>query len=212
MKYSKLSLLLILALATITALGQQGHERKVNGHILADLEPASERTSFSNNGPQGRWSAAIIADMTQTAQNAPVVIEGTHTLMGNAEWKNLKLTSVTLKNFSSKTVLAAQIEWFVTTKADRTRMLPPPGYTGLFEARLLPGEMRKVECPIIEFSKIASRLARNGSLEGDFLVQIRISDVEFADGTNWDDAWNGPTPGRAQNDSSSVIECDILDQ
>lgn len=168
---------------------------KINGKPLADKEPPSERVSFTENGPTGRWSGSIIPDLSRNASSSPVVITGTSALMGNSQWRNLQLTNVTLKNYSSKRVLGVQIKWFVTTRTDQTKVLPPPGYTGLFEADLQPGETQKVECPLVKFSQATKYLTRNGSLEGDFFLQVRVFQVEFADGSSWNDDWGGPKPG-----------------
>src|SRR4029079_11886956 len=134
-------------------------------------------TSFSENGPTGRWSASFIPDLTRNSSNSPVVVVGNTTLMGNKELRNLQLTHVTLKNHSSKRVLALQLKWFVTTKADPTTVLSLPGYTGLFEANLALGEKQTVECPLVRFSQAIKFLVVNGSLEGDFLVQVRVFEV-----------------------------------
>jgi len=174
---------------------QGSSTRIINGKRLADKEPLSERTAFTENGSTGRWSASIIPDLSRNSSTSPVVVTGTATLMGNAEWRNLQLTHVTLKNYSSKTVLGVQLKWFITTKSDPTKTLPPPGYTGLFEAHLLPGEKEKFECPLIKFSQAIKYVARNGILEGDFLLHVRVFEAEFEDGSTWNDDWGGPKPG-----------------
>ena len=174
---------------------QRSDHRRINGKLLADKEPVAERTSFTENGPTGRWSGSIIPDLTRNSSTSPVVIIGNSTLMGDSEWKNLQLTHVTLKNYSSKTVLGVQIKWFITTREDRFKTLPPPGYTGLFEAYIPPGETKKVESPLVKFSQAIKYLTTNNSLEGNFLVQIRVYEAEFEDGTTWNDDWGGPKPG-----------------
>jgi hypothetical protein len=116
-----------------------------------------------------------------------VVVVVNSTLMGNAEWKNLQLTHVTLKNFLAKTVLGVQLKWFVTLKSDPTKILPPPGYTGLFEANLQPGATEKVESPLLKFSQAVKYLLHDGRLDGDFLLQVRVFEVEFEDGSSWND-------------------------
>ena len=126
---------------------QEAKPKIINGKRVADKESPSERTSFSENGPTGRWSASFIPDQTRNSSNSPVVVVGNTTLMGNKELRNLQLTHVTLKNHSSKRVLALQLKWFVTTKADPTTVLSLPGYTGLFEANLAPGEKQTRRVP-----------------------------------------------------------------
>jgi hypothetical protein len=189
----------IFLIKVIYALGpsqsQRSNANTINGKRLADKEPTSERTSFTENGPIGRWSASVIPDLSRNSTTSPVVVTGTATLMGNAEWRNLQLTHVTLKNYSSKTVLGIQLKWLITTKMDPSKPLPPPGYTGLFEAHLGPGEKEQFECPLVKFSQAIKYLVKNGALEGDYLLHVRVFEAEFEDGSTWNDDWGGPKPG-----------------
>jgi hypothetical protein len=177
------------------AQSQRSDARIINGKRLADKEPASERTAFTEDGPPGRWSGSVIPDLSRNSSTSPVVVIGTSTLMGNERLRNLQLTHVTLKNHSSKTVLGVQLKWFVTPREDPTKTLPPPGYTGLFEANLLPGDTQKVECPLIKFSQATRYLVKNGTLDGNFVVQVKVYQAEFEDGSSWNDDWGGPKPG-----------------
>ncbi|MGH9874055.1 MAG: hypothetical protein ACRD9S_16510, partial [Pyrinomonadaceae bacterium] len=135
LSFTKRLLLFIIFGATTTflingiyALGpsqaQRTNTKEANGKPFADKEPPSERKSFTENGPPGRWSASIIPDLTRNSSTSPVIIIGNSTLMGNAHWRNLQLTHVTLKNYSAKTVLAVQIKWFITTRTNPTDTLP----------------------------------------------------------------------------------------
>ncbi|MDQ1636853.1 MAG: hypothetical protein QOF62_192 [Pyrinomonadaceae bacterium] len=168
---------------------------RVNGKLLADKESPQERLSFRENGPTGYWSGSIIPDQSRNSSTSPVVVVGTSALMGDRQMRNMQLTHVTLRNYSSKTVLGVQLKWFVTTREDRFKVLPPPGYTGLFEAYTAPGTSRKVESPLVRFSQAVKYLVKDGSLEGNFLLQVRVFEAEFEDGTSWNDYWGGPKPG-----------------
>lgn len=192
------SIFFIRAISTLSihsAQSQRSNARTINGKPLADKERPSERTTLSENGPSGSWSGSIIPDLSQNSSNSPVDVIGSSTLMGNAQMRNLQLTHITLKNYSSKTVLGVQLKWFVTSRADPTTPLPPPGYTGLFEAHVLPGETKKVESPLIKFSQAIKYRIRNGALDGDFVVQVRVYQVEFEDESSWNDDWGGPKSG-----------------
>jgi hypothetical protein len=185
----------IKAISPEAGQSQKSNPRIINGKRLADKEPPLERTSFTENGPPGRWSGSIVPDLTRNSSTSPVVVIGNSTLMGNQKLRNLQLTHVTLKNHSGKTVLAVQLKWFVTTKAEPNKTLPPPGYTGFFEAYLLPGDKKTLECPLVKFSQAIKYLVKNGALDGDFFVHIRVYQVEFEDGSSWNDDWGGPKPG-----------------
>lgn len=174
----------------------QGPERKrINGKLLADKESREERLSFTENGPSGHWSGSIIPDQSRNSSTSPVVVVGTSALMGDRQLRNMQLTHVTLRNYSSKTVLGVQLKWFITTKEDRFKLLPPPGYTGLFEAYIPPGDAKQVESLLVKFSQAVKYLIKDGALEGNFLLQVRVFEAEFEDGTSWNDDWGGPKPG-----------------
>jgi hypothetical protein len=158
-----LSSIMFLTLTTLVTFGihQKPEQKRINGFPLRGIESPSERTSFSLKGPQGKWSATIVPDLDQNHLNFPVVVHGTHLLLGNKEWNDLKLTRVILSNYGSKTVLAVTIAWKITTKQD-THTVLRQGFPGLFEVHLLPGETKTVESPIIDFAKAVS----NSSLRG----------------------------------------------
>jgi hypothetical protein len=176
--------LLALTSLLVFSMQQQPEEKRINGIIIRDNEPASERTSFSVDGPKGRWSAAFVPDKSQNRTNTPVVVHATRTLMGNARWHNLKLTHVTLINYSSKKIVAASLRW-ITTSREKPEAMLHQGYTRLFEAQLESGETKTFECPIIDFAKKSGDLFRDGTLNGDFLLKIRVTDVQFEDGSSW---------------------------
>jgi hypothetical protein len=168
------SIFLIKSIYVLGSAQSQGSSTIINGKRIADKEPLSERTSFTENGPTGRWSGSFIPDLTRNSSTSPVVVIGNTTLMGNKQLRNLQLTDVTLKNHSSKRVLAVQLKWFVTTKGDPALTLPPPGYTGFFEANIPSGETQTVECPLVKFSQATKHLVKNGTLDGDFFVQVKV--------------------------------------
>lgn len=185
-------------ISVLSTADSQGQERKrINGKVVADKASPAERLAFSENGPLGRWSGSIIPDLSRNSSNSPVVVIGTGALMGNKELRNLQLTHVSLKNHSAKTVLGVQLKWFVTTKTDRAKILPPPGYTGLFETYLEPGDTGRFESPLVMFSQAVKYLIKDGRLDGDFVVQVKVFQVEFEGGSTWNDDWGGPKPGEA---------------
>jgi hypothetical protein len=192
------SVCLLKSISVLSIAHSQDQERKrINGKVVRVKATPAERSSFSENGPLGRWSGTIMPDLRKNSSNAPVVVVGTRALMGNTQWRNLQLTHVTLVNYSSKTVLGVQIKWLVTTKLERSTEVAPAQYTGLFEAYLLPSETKEVESPLVKFSQAIKPLVKNGVLEGRFAVQIKIYQVEFEGGSTWNEDWGGPKPGEA---------------
>ena len=193
------ALLLILRVMSTSGRTQSSSQlqekKRINGKVVTDKEPPEQRTSIIENGPSGRWSGAFVPDLERNSANSPVVLTATRTLMGNSQLRNLQLTHVTLKNYSHKTVLGLQFKWFVTTAAERSKLVAPAQYTGLVEAYLLPGEMKQVESPVIVFSNAVQSLVKSGNLEGQYVVQVMTYQVEFEDGSSWNADWGGPKPG-----------------
>jgi hypothetical protein len=193
------ALLVILRLMPASGSAQQSqqpHEKKrINGKVLADKESAEQRTTMTENGPTGRWSASFIPDLVRDSSNSPVIVIATRTLMGNKELRNLQLTHVTLRNYSAKTVLGVQLKWFVTTTLARSKPVAAAQYTGLLEAYLAPGETKEVESSVIIFSKAVKSLINFGNLDGQFVIQVMTYQVEFEDGSSWNADWGGPKPG-----------------
>lgn len=206
--------LLLFILLTLTALlslsvQQKPDKKRINGHIIEENEPAIERTTFSIDGPTGRWSAAFVPDRTQNQSNSPVVVHATRTLMGNEKWHNLKLTHVSLSNYSSKTVAAVSLRWITTTRDNPEAMLHQ-GYTRLFEARLEKGETKTFESPIIDFAKKSKDLFKDGTLNGDLFLRIRVTDIQFEDGSSWKE-WDPLPVAKASNHSSPTQGIQVCD-
>lgn len=194
------SAFLLKSISVLSTAHSQGQERKrINGKVVADKASPAERLTFSENGPLGRWSGSIIPDLSRNSSNSPVVVIGTGALMGNKELRNLQLTHVTLKNHSEKTVLGVQLKWFVTTKTDRAKILPPPGYTGLFETYLKPGDTGIFKSPLVMFSQAVKYLINDGRLEGNFVVQVKVFQVEFEGGSTWNEVGEDRNPGKPVN-------------
>ena len=47
------------------------------------------------------------------------------------------------------------------------------------------------------FSQAIKYLVSNGRLDGDFVVQVKVFQVEFEGGSTWNEDWGGPKPGEA---------------
>lgn len=157
--------------------------------------PLTERNSFSDEKPLGAWSVSAVPDLDQTHDNVtPVVIDGLTTLIGKEKWGGfVKVIKVTVNNRSIKPVKAMQLRWIIVTEEDRAARKPDSeamlldGYTPSFEVNM-PGRAQKgVECPVIDFIKKAKPLIKNGALNGNFVVKVRVDAILYEDGSGWKD-------------------------
>lgn len=199
MQSPKLLCTVLFALAAVFTLGIDADQRHLTSGNTADLrqgkESDLERRSFSDEIPQGKWSIAAVPDVQQAEDAvAPVVVSGVSSLMGKDKWAGmLKVVQVRLTNRTSKTVRAVRLGWIIITAADRKANKPDReaklkgDTTPLFEVDLPEGASKRIDSPIINFIKEAKPLLKNGALNGDFYLKVRVREVLFEDGTNWID-------------------------
>lgn len=93
---------------------------------------------------------------------------------------------VMLKNNSESLVSAVKLGWSFSTgqavanslKQGETPLIAPSG-------TLSPGKYKELIFPIVNFAEVAAPFVRKGSLDGDYLIEVRVTEVQFEDGTIW---------------------------
>lgn len=183
----RLIFLLFMLLTPNIVLGQSGQK---SGSVDSDKrtvgkEPITDRNSFSKPGPGGKWTLGISFDIPQTNDDSvPVVISKMVNFMGHKKWRNAKVTGLTLNNRSTRSVKAVQLRWIITSGEDRKTILLQ-GLTPFFETRIPAQGQRDVEPPVIDFAEVTKPLQKNETLDGDFTLTVRVSEVHFEDGFIW---------------------------
>jgi len=147
---------------------------------------------FSEPGPAGNWFFRGADFDTNQTNNAslPVVIGGVTMYMGKGNWlKYLMIESIVLVNRSGKPIKAFRLNWIIMTVEDHSAgknrdAALLEGQTDLIDPGLtnLGGRTKPFDLEVV---KAAKPLARNGTLNGDFIMRIRLSEVQFQDGTAW---------------------------
>lgn len=146
--------------------------------------PLTERNSFSEQGLRGRWAVLSVPDPAQDGVS-PVVVQKVSSFIGAGKWQgNLKLVGGKLRNDSTKSVKAVQLEWAITPQEDADDVLLR-GVMPPFAAQLSPNEVRSMEFPVVNFKNVSRSLAVDGALHGDFLMRLSVSAILFEDGSVW---------------------------
>ncbi len=147
---------------------------------------------FSESTPVGVWSARADIDTTQVNDPyVPVVIAGVRTYAGKGNWgKQLMIQGVTLKNRGPKAIAKVKLGWIIITKEDRNALKNREaalinGYTPLFDPEVNGTNFKKIRSVYLDFVKEAKPLLKSGALNGDLYIRIRVSEVQFADGSIW---------------------------
>jgi hypothetical protein len=180
-------------LTALLALSTSNQRFKTHEALKQTKEAPDERTSFSEEKPQGKWSVAAVPDLAQaTDTTTPVVVSGLSSLIGYKQWGGfLKVISVKLNNRSSDTVAAVRLGWSIVTAEDRLAMKPDweaklaEGATPLFEINVLRNREKKTDSPVINFMQEVRPLIKNGALNGDYFIKVRVVEALFADGLSW---------------------------
>jgi hypothetical protein len=183
---STLTFLLFTSLTATFGLCQNEQSgRSDTGKANQDQEAITEKNSFSKQGPGGKWSLHTVFDFAQIDDSSvPVAIVKIIKFLGHKQWRNVKFTGLTLDNRSIRSVKAVQIRWIITSERDREAILLQ-GLTPLFEARIPAHEQRDVEPPIIDFAAVTKPLQKKGTLNGEFTIRLKVSEVHFEDGFVW---------------------------
>jgi hypothetical protein len=187
-----LFLIFLLLTAALLALGLVQGKGLVAGNSFP-AAAATERArlaDFSKHlteaAPRGKWQIAAHGDSSQRdVADAPVQVEHVQSLLGGGKWANLIVRKVGIKNTTRKSVRSVKLKWIISTEEAPVVL---DGYTTSFAVEVPTQGARDIELPpVINFLALSKPLVKDGKLDGDFLLSLRVSEVTFDDGSTWED-------------------------
>ena len=147
---------------------------------------------FSEITPLGTWTAVAEFDVSQSSDvDVPVIIVGLGSYAGKGAWaKQLMVDNVTLRNQSTNQIKAVKLGWIVLTAKDREarknrNAALREGFTQDIAVSARPGQMEKINNLHIDFVKETKDLITSGKINGMVFIRLRVSEVEFANGSRW---------------------------
>jgi hypothetical protein len=184
--------LLFLLLAALAASGlHQGKEQGAGNNLLAAATTEQWRLAdfskhLTEEAPRGKWQIAAHGDSSQrVVADAPVQVEHVQSLLGGGKWANLIVRKVGIKNTARKSVRSVKLKWIISTEEVPVVL---DGYTSSFDVEIPTQGARDIELPpVINFLALSKPLVKDGKLDGDFLLSLRVSEVTFDDGSTWED-------------------------
>ena len=157
-----------------------------------ERESPANNYGFSEPAPFGDWAAVFDIDGSQTEDpNVPVVITGLRSYAGKGKWqRHLMLQSAILKNNTPNRVRAIKLGWIILTAEDRNarknqEAALAKGYTPLLYVDWDKGQFTRLPSLYLDFVKEARPLIKAGMLNGTFFMRVRVSEVQFEDGSTW---------------------------
>jgi hypothetical protein len=135
---------------------------------------------------KGRWSAQ--SDLDEKQFNDPsvlVYVKGVNMFWGRGKFLGrMKIPEVVLENRSPRQASSLRLRWAITSQ-DEPDVVLLEGVTPLFEARINPYSVARVDIPEIYFNKILKPLRKEEELNGRFRLVLGVQAVQFSDGQQW---------------------------
>lgn len=153
----------------------------LTGGAAFGQDQASSEVPF----PRGNWSGHASPYMGPGYETLPVRI----TRVTNNISGGITVTQVSIQNNSSQTVTAVKLGWYLSPRENRGSILLQ-GETRLLRIRdgLEPrvtsmGSIPKDVQTVLSFTRISQPLVKEGVLNGEFVLQIFVSEVTNEDGS-----------------------------
>ncbi len=156
----------------------------VGGFLLISgglMELPGDKTQGKSLDIPGKWTFSASPDLDEGFNSRPVIVWSTKTVK-----KTLTIEGVLIENLSSKKVSAVKIGWKLIDRAESS-VVQRIGNTKFLRLSddLGHGSSKYLEGDFFSFYDAYKPLLKKGSLNGDYLVKIFVSEVEFADKSIW---------------------------
>lgn len=151
--------------------------------IGASLPSYAQNVKDSNKIelPPGKWSFSYPPISRLGLADAPTKIVST-----TANGKNYgTVNKVGLVNISSKTITAVKFQWYLFREESPEKVVSKGETPVIGIGEFQPKETRVVEYPIVSFGKIYQPLVKDGKLEGNFVIEVAVSEILYDDGSKW---------------------------
>ena len=136
---------------------------------------AGKQAARKDSLPPGNWSLAFAP-----AQARGRVVD-LFSVMSDAA-KGLTVTEVSIENRSNQDVAAVKIAWKLYEKSNASKTLLSGETPQFIGVALGPGEKRVIIFPVVSFARIHGPLLRDGKVEGNFRIELWVSEWQFDNG------------------------------
>ena len=136
-------------------------------HTLAQTVSRSQ-----NADPAGNWNLGCGPTSTPGAL-VDLYMVGTDSSNG------VKVTDLWLRNRTTQDVAAVKIAWKLYERSNPSKTLisgETPQFVGV---ALAVAEKRVISFPVVSFAKIYGPLMRDGRVDGNFRIEVWVSEVQF---------------------------------
>jgi hypothetical protein len=139
--------------------------------ILASVG-VSQQQSNATGLPPGNWALTCAPSRTRGE------VVDLYSVSTDAT-KGLTVTEVSLENRSNQDVAAVKIGWKLYERSQRQSILLSGETPDFLGVALGPGEKRVITFPVLSFAKIYRPLLHGGKLEGNYKIELWVSEVKY---------------------------------
>jgi hypothetical protein len=143
---------------------------------------AQNKTGSSSDLPRGNWTVGMHPFLGSGFESIPVAVTSVTT---DAK-RGIAVTKVGLENTSKQNVTAVKLTWRLSNEQTPNTVILEGQTPYITRDGGLPAGISLVlRFPVVIFAKICQPLVRNGVLDGEFRIDILVSEILFEDGSKW---------------------------
>lgn len=162
------------------------------------------RNNAENNKqlPRHGWTVGFLPYQAEGFDSIPVRVTSV-TSKGSKG-----LTNVELRNRSEKAVTAVKIGWYVSNKNQPGTIVTKgeSPFLGI-PNNLNANETAELNLPPVSLAKILRPAVKRNKLNGDFSVQVVVTEITYEDGTNWKFTQPNNVTRIAVNNAHAMPQC-----
>ena len=142
--------------------------------------------------PKGNWTFSATPYFGKDWKTIPVDV---YSVTSNMELGGL-IEKVKLRNLTKTRVTGVALTWILNRDGKPVNK----GETTMLTTFVQPGRTVELSAGVVEFSQVTGSYLENGTLQGDYSIQVFVSKIEFEDGNTWKTGDPGTDRAGGQND------------
>lgn len=142
------------------------------------LTPAQSNRGTAPRPPGGNYTVAYQPFMGPGYESLPVLVNSVTARAGEG------ITHFSVENASSQAVDAVRVRWYLS-RAEKPGTFLNKGETPVLRipGGIRPGTADRIKFSVTSFAAAIGPVLKTPTIAGNYLIQVAVSEVRFADGT-----------------------------
>ncbi len=131
--------------------------------------------------PSGDWTATHSLESGLGLKGSPAEIVANQ---GDTQ-QGLLVTVTAIANRSDKSIASVRFGWFIYASAPPHKVLASGQSAAVGLEHFGPGKVTRLAYPAARFAEAMEPCMQNGTLSGEYNIEVAVIEARFADGTIW---------------------------